>query len=133
MNWSKVAITGVVGGIALWLYSFVMHGLIMGKSYAAMEIFRQDGSPLNFLFVQLCMALAAAALFAKTRNAWGNGMKGGLVFGFFLGLVFFFAQFMNPLVFAKFPYYLSWCWGGIELIGWMVFGCVAAMLYKQSE
>ena len=34
MNWGKILLTGVVGGIVVWLYSFVMHGIIMSSTYA---------------------------------------------------------------------------------------------------
>ena len=50
-----------------------------------------------------------------------------------LGWIGFFAQFYPALTIAGFPYYLSWCWGGIELIGWLIFGWVAGALYKVQS
>ena len=132
MNWMKVFITGIVGGIVIWLYNFLMHGLIMAKSYTKYEIFREDGSMIFFLLAMVFIAIAGALLFAKTRNSWADGIKGGITFGFFVGLIIFFSQFMNVLIFKGFPYHLSWCWGGIELIGWLVFGAVAGLLIKKE-
>ncbi|MCJ7579011.1 MAG: hypothetical protein MUP98_00580 [Candidatus Aminicenantes bacterium] len=131
MNWIKVLITGIVGGVVIWLYNFVMHGLIMGDSYDKYGIFRDDASPFFFVLAFVFIALAGALLFAKTRNSWSDGLKGGITFGFFVGLIIFFSQFTNVLIFKGFPYHLSWCWGGIELIGWLVFGAVAGLLIKK--
>lgn len=33
MNWMKVVIAGVVGGVAVNLYNWLMHGFIMGSTY----------------------------------------------------------------------------------------------------
>ena len=132
MNWVKIIITGFVGGIATWAYSSLVHGFIMAKTYTKYEVFRQEmSSPLYFILVSVMVALMGTMLFAKSRSAWAEGLKGGVMFGFFLGLVAFFSQFWSPLVFEGFPYHLSWCWGGINLIGWMVFGAVAGLLYKK--
>jgi len=131
MNWKKVIFTGIVGGVVVWLYNFLMHGLIMAKVYEKYEIFRQDASQLFFFLAMVFIAISGALLFAKTRGSWADGLKGGITFGFFAGLIIFFSQFMHVLVFKGFPYHLSWCWGGIELIGWLVFGAVAGLLIKK--
>ncbi len=133
MNWNKSLLIGAVGGVVLWLYNFVMHGMIMRNAYVGNMVFRQEeGSPLSFLLVEVCIGLAGAFLFVKTRNAWADGPKGGITFGFFMGLVAFFAMFIYPLVINGFPYYLTWCWGGIVMIGWLIYGAVAGLIYKKA-
>ena len=66
----------------------------------------------------------AALLFARTRGSWAAGWKGGLSFGLFLGLVLFFQRFYDPLVIDGYPYYLSWCQGGISMIDSLLAGAV---------
>ncbi len=131
MNWSKAFISGIVGGIALWVYNFLMHGLIMANTYAKYDAFRQDANPVWFVVVTVLVGIAAALLFAKTRAIWAEGIKGGMTFGFFLGLVAFFNQFYSSLMYEGVPYHLSWCWGGIVMIGWLVYGAVASLIYKK--
>ncbi len=133
MNWTKAVIAGVVGGIVVNLYSGLMHGVIMSQTYTEYTIFAMDTNPIWFFVVSISIGVAGALLFGKTRGAWGAGVKGGVMFGFFIGLVSFFGQFYSPLVINGFPYFLSWCWGGISLIGWMIFGAVAALLYKEAK
>ncbi len=133
MNLGKALITGVIGGIVVCAYNFLMHGVIMANAYTKYAVFRQEqASPIWFFVVSIALAIAGALLFAKSRSSWAAGIKGGLVCGFFLGLISFFAQFFNPLIFQDFPYHMSWCWGGITLIGWLVFGAVAGVLYKKE-
>jgi len=131
MNWSKAVTAGAAGGVVLAVYEFIMHGVIMGNTYRSMpNVFRQDTNPMWFPVVAIVMSITAALLFARSRSAWGAGAKGGMTFGFFLGLVAFASMFYTPLVQVGFPYYLTWCWGSISLIGWVIFGAVAGSLYK---
>jgi len=133
MNWGKVLLTGLVGGIVVNIYEFIMHGMIMRGTYESYEVFaREPASPLWFVLLAVIIGIAGAMIFAKTRAAWGPGTKGGLVFGAFVGIIAFFAQFYYPLTIAGFPYYLAWCWGGIAFIGWLVFGAVASFFIKEQ-
>jgi len=133
MNMKKVLFIGLAGGVLLWFYNFLMHGIIMADTYTGNAVFKQEASnPLWFLLVEFCMATAGAMIFVKTRNAWADGPKGGATFGLFVGLLTFFAQFIEPLVISGFPYYLAWCWGGISLIGWVIYGGLAGTMYKQG-
>lgn len=134
MNWGRVTIAGVAAGIVIWLADYVMHVMIMGATYAKYpEVFTQEeASPFWFLLVSVCIALAAAILFAKTRKCWSAGVAGGVAFGFWLGLTAFFGPFYFPLVLLGFPYYLAWCWGGIHLIEGLIGGAVLGALYKAG-
>lgn len=133
MSWSKALIAGAAGGFVSAILNALMHAGIMSGTYMKYEgLFRQDSSPLWFTAVAIVIGIAGGVLFAKTRSSWAAGAKGGLNFGFFIGLVSFAAQFYTPLIYQGFPYYLSWCWGGIALISWLGFGAVAGALYKGS-
>ena len=132
MNWSKAVIAGLVGGVALWFSNFILHGLVMGGTYQKYEVFRMDSGPMYFLAISVLMAVFAALLFAKTRGSWAAGLTGGATFGFFLGLFTFFAHFYNPLTIDGFPYYLSWCWGGIGLIALTIMGAAIGLVYKEA-
>jgi hypothetical protein len=134
MNWSKALIGGVVAGIALSITEFILHGQVMASTYTKYsEVFEQEqANPLYFVLVAVCVAIAAALLFAKTRSCWAHGAKGGATFGFFLGLVAYFTFFYNPLVYAGYPYYLAWCQGGITMIAMVVTGSVLGLMIKKS-
>ncbi|MEZ5332062.1 MAG: hypothetical protein R2991_08395 [Thermoanaerobaculia bacterium] len=134
MRWGKVFLGGIVGGIVMWLVDFVQHGVIMADTYMSYpEVFNQaenPNAPWWFLLVEVCIAIAAAMLFVKTRGSWAAGVSGGLTFGFFLGLVGFFPNFFHPLTIDGFPYYLAWCWGGMTMIASLVLGAVLGLIVK---
>jgi hypothetical protein len=135
MNWGKVFLGGIVGGIAIWLVDFLLHGIVMADTYMRFpEVFAQEADPMNmwwFLLVEVCIATAATMLFVKTRGSWGAGVKGGLTFGFFLGLVYFFTNFFPPLTIEGFPYFLAWCWGGMTMIVSLVLGAVLSFIVRS--
>lgn len=131
MNTQKAVLAGVAGGVGVAIWEFIAHGLIFGSTYANMTIFRQDTNMVWYPIVAIVMGIMAGLLFGKSRGSWGAGAKGGLTFGFFLGLVSFAAQFYNSLTFAGFPYYMDWCWGGINLISMLIFGAIAGAIYKE--
>lgn len=133
MNTNKAITAGAVGGVGLAVYEFVMHGLIMGNTYAGNpNTFRQDANMIWFPIIAIILGVTAGMLFGKTRSMWAEGAKGGMTYGFWLGLVVAFGAFYSPLTINGFPYYLAWCWFGITLLGWVVYGAVAGMMYKTA-
>src|SRR3989304_1778353 len=109
MNWTRVLIAGVVAGIATNVADFVMHGMIMANTYMKYpQVFTQtQTNPAWFTLVALCLSLAAAILFAKTRSSWAAGWMGGATYGFFLGLVGFWTSFYHPPTIDGLPYSLA--------------------------
>lgn len=134
MNWGKAIVAGVVGGIVVSVANFIMHGMILGATYMRYPVFTQEeANPLWFFLVAICISVAAALLFARSRPCWPQGIMGGVQYGFWVGLVYFFSTFYNPLGLEGFPYYLSWCWGGINLIGFLLLGVILGAMYKSDQ
>ena len=133
MNWTKILLSTIVGGELANIADFVMHGVILGNTYTKYpEVYTQtQANPLWFVLISILMAFFAAILFAKTRKCWSGGWKGGATFGFYLGLVFFFAQFYPALVIEGFPYHLSWCHGGTALIASTIMGLGIGLVQKD--
>jgi hypothetical protein len=133
MNWTRVILGGLAAGIVTNLADFVTHGMIMANTYKKYDqVFSQtQANPAKFFAISMAVGVFVAILFAKTRASWPEGVKGGLAFGFWFGLAMFFMNFYNPLVIAGFPYFLSWCWGGIGLIDGLVAGAVLGAIIKR--
>lgn len=72
-----------------------------------------------------------AIIFGKTRQCWPAGLKGGAIFGFWIGLIAFFSFFYDPLVLEGYPYYLAWCQGGIAVISAVIGGAVVGAIVKS--
>ena len=134
MNWQKALIAGLVGGIALSIVEFVMHGLIMSSTYAKYPAVysEEQANPMYFTLVAICISIFVAILFGKTRQSWADGFKGGATYGFFFGMTTFWVRFYDALIYDGFPYYLSWCQGAINLIAMVILGGVLGMMYKRG-
>ncbi len=134
MNWTRTLLAGVVGGVALNITDYVNHGLILGSAYTKYpEVFSQEQAKIAWFFgIAILVGIFTAALFGKTRDAWADGLKGGLTFGFWLGMVLFWVPFYSVLVIDGFPYHLAWCHGGSNLIGFLVLGAVLGVMVKKS-
>jgi hypothetical protein len=134
VNWTRILLAGVVAGIVTNVADFVMHGMVMANTYMKYpQVFTQtQANPLWFLLVALCLGISAAILFGKTRTSWAAGWAGGATFGFFLGLVGFWPGFYHALTIDGFPYYLSWCWGGITMIDAVLAGSVLGSIIKRT-
>ena len=132
MNWTRIALAGVAAGIVTWISDFVLHGIVMAPTYRRLsQVYSQtQANPAWFLLIAFTICFMAALLFARTRGSWAPGWMGGLRFGLFLGLVLFFQGFYNPLVIDGFPYYLSWCQGGISMIDSLLAGAVIGSIVK---
>lgn len=133
MNWTRIALAGAAAGLVTWISDFVQHGMVMAATYKRLStVFTQtEANPAWFLLVAFCICLMAALLFARTRSSWAPGWKGGLSFGFFLGLVIFFQRFYDPMVVDGYPYYLAWCQGGISMIDSLLAGAVIGSIVKS--
>jgi hypothetical protein len=133
MKWSKIAVGGLVAGIVVSLVNYLLHGVIMAGAYTKYSsVFsQQQANPVWFFVVAIAIAFFFTILFAKTRECWAQGAKGGMVYGFWLGMVAFFGNFYYPLVIDGFPYHLAWCHGGIDLIVAVVGGAVVGLIIKR--
>jgi len=130
MNWSKAVIAGAVGGVVMAVYEALVHGMIMSNTYANLAFFRQDASPIWYTVIAILVGIVGGIIFAKTRASWGAGPKGGMSFGLWLGILFFVLGFSYPLMIQGFPYYLTWCWGGISIIECILYGAVLGAMNK---
>jgi glycopeptide antibiotics resistance protein len=106
----------------------------MADTYVRLDsVFTQtQANPAWFFLISLVVALVATILFQKTRQMWADGPRGGATFALWLGLIVGFNQFFLPLVVEGFPYYLAWCWLGIDVIAFCVLGAVIGQFIRRE-
>jgi len=94
MNWTRVVLGGLAAGIVVNIADFVMHGMLLAKTYRRYsEVFAQTPAhPLRYAVVAIAIGLLTALLFARSRGSWAADWKGGATFGFYLGLAGFFSS-----------------------------------------
>lgn len=129
---TKTWLGAIVGGLAAWLVSFLLHAFVLGATYTRYdEVFSQEqANPLWFLLTAILVALPAAYVFNRTRDKWSSGLSGGLCFGALVGAAIGFTNFYWPLVILGFPYYLAWCWFSVDVIIYSLMGAVFTFFIK---
>jgi hypothetical protein len=134
MSRPKTLLAGALSGIAMMAVNFVTHGVLLADTYRRYpEVFDQEGGgPLWFTLICVLIGVALAILFAKTRRSWAAGIAGGLVFGALVGVVQFFTNFFDALVYEGFPYYLAWCHGTIDVIAFTASGAVLGSMIRSE-
>lgn len=135
MNWTRIVVGSLLSGVLTWLLGFVLHGIVLGPTYQEYsDVFSQEqASPLWFLLVAVVLQFVAAVVFAKTRGSWGAGWLGGLAFGAGVGALIGCQGFYWPLVIAGFPYYLAWCWLGVDVITYAGGGLVLGLTIPRRD
>lgn len=134
MNWGKILLGGIVAGIAMNIVDFVSHGVLLANTYTELDdVFTQtQANPVWFVLIAVCLSIALAIMFSRTRECWAAGAQGGATFGAYMGVFAFFPSFYDTLVVDGFPYYLAWCHGSIAFIGAVVAGAVLGLIIKRA-
>jgi hypothetical protein len=134
VNPKKFVLAILVVGIVANVYDFLVHGLLLGPTYASMPgLFRPDSSAVWFVIGDFIAALVVVWFYARVRRSFGGGLAGGAEFGLYIGVLLGFpAQLFMNLMFVGFPYGLGWIWV-FAAIGWgIVVGASAGAVYGRE-
>lgn len=134
MNAGKIITTAVVVGIALNVFDYVVHGLILqGMVYDGLEIMRQDASIVALIAADFVTALVFVWVYDKVRGSFDSGMGGGMTFGFYAGILMAFPGFIfNHLLLVGFTYSLAWVSTITLVVAMMLAGAVAGLMYANE-
>ena len=138
MKDSRFWIAVVVAGVVMNIVDTIVQGFLFAgpiyQRYA--EVFRQDASLMPYYIVGDFIAVAVVAwLYLKVRGSFEPGMKGGALFGLYVGVVMSFpAYHFMQLMIDGMPYWVAWvmtvygiCWGVV--LG----GTLGRMLQPKTE
>ncbi len=137
MNYGRIVLGGIVGGIAFTIVSIVVNMTALGARYQLLQaknVFRAEPR-LPFLPIYILLLLAASiglvALYAAARTRLGPGPKTALTVGLLVGLIA-----AVPHAFAQYCWsyaggFVS-LWQGIEMIaGAAVATLVGGWIYRE--
>ncbi len=88
MNWKKLSLATVVGGISMWLLAGAWHTLIMARFYADAVEADHEGTGV-ILIAYFVLAALMAYLYPRLRND-GRPAVEGLKFGVIIGVLWVF-------------------------------------------
>ncbi len=130
--WLAVAVGGVVMNVLDFILQEVLFAGPVYQRYAG--VFRQEPSLMPFYILgDFVAVLVIAWFYLRVRGSFASGIKGGALFGFYVGIVMSFPMFhFLHLLIEGFPYWVAWvmtvygvCWG-------VILGAVLGKLMEQK-
>jgi hypothetical protein len=106
--WIAVAVTGVAMNVVDTIFQGYLFAAPIYERYAG--VFRQDASLMPFYIVgDFVAVLVVAWLYLKVRGSFDAGLRGGAIFGFYVGMVMSFPMYhFAQLMIEGFPYWVAW-------------------------
>lgn len=124
----KIILPGLLIGLVNFLSSMVVSQIFkiifpsIGAEYQNPALFRASSDPLMMLFFlhSFLVGILLAWFWGKTKNIFGEDMKGGITFGF--------AYWIIATIPGMFATYSSMPYSLAIVTSWLVAGLVAALL-----
>ncbi|MCC7305372.1 MAG: hypothetical protein IT558_03825 [Alphaproteobacteria bacterium] len=125
----------IIGFIYIFLFEFVLHGILLKNQYEATAGLWRSPQEMNFPLLMGFQFLSSAILFCIYKHGYEKSPQGGLQFGvklgIFSGLVMSSSYVMTPI-----PALLAMEWFGGELLKviglGIVWGVLAAKFCKNG-
>jgi hypothetical protein len=135
MNAGRYVLGSVVVALYFYLYEWLLHGIIMSKSYSEqMSLFRPDAESGIFLFWMLLglVILAFGFCFIFLKGYENKGIGEGFRYGLYVGLAFAVTNVLIEYSVFPFPggWVISWIIG--YLIMMILAGIIFAAIYKPN-
>ncbi len=135
MNVKKLLLATIVVGVVANIWDFIVHGQILTSAYySTMPNLFNANPPMGwFIFGDFVFALVFVWVYDKVYGSFGGGPKGGMTYGFYVGVLLGFPyQLYNAGVYVGFPYALAWIWVIVTIIAGVIFGAVTGAMYKKE-
>jgi hypothetical protein len=138
INWGRVVLGGLLAGVVLNVFDWVVYGVLLRADFAAtMQALGKPPSAMDglvplFVVVDFVYGIGLVWLYAAIRPRYGAGLKTAVIAGV---AVWFFITLLRSIseapmgLFPQRVYTLSTCVGLIE---YALAGALGAYLYKEA-
>jgi len=136
INWARVILGGLVAGLIINIFEFILHGVIIAQDMAAATsaLGRQVGGSQLCMFVAwgFLVGIFAVWLYAALRPRYGPGPKTALCAGAAVwGLGYLLAS-VTPIALNLFPVRIMIIGLAVGLVEVLVATLVGAQLYREQ-
>ena len=130
----KNLIAILVAGIVVTALDYCVQGNLLATAYySKMESYKQDTAISSFIIGDFVAVAVFAWVFCKVTSVFGEGLKGGVCAGFYLGVLVNFPTWHFVFLTTKgYPYLLSWINTGYGIVWYMVVGAIIGAMMKKS-
>jgi len=132
---SRLLLTTAAVGVAVNVYDFLVHGLLLQRPlYSHLPLMRTDMSPPLLIVTDFVAALVFVWVYQRVRPSFGAGPAGGAVFGLYAGVLVNFPTWIaSYLLLQGFTYGLAWAWTLAGVVWGILAGAVAGALAGRTE
>lgn len=134
MNVKRFALAGVVVFVAFQIMDFIVHGVILMKSYEALaSVWRPDMMKLMWIMYATGAAFSLLFVYIFTKGYEGRGLLEGVRYGLVIGLFMNAVGMFNQYVIYPLPFALVLQWFLYGMIEFVIAGVVVAAIYRPKQ
>ena len=135
MKSSKFWIAVLASGVVMNVVDFVVQGMMMVNMYYSKhtEVFSVTANPIWYIIGDFVAVFVLAWVYDKVSGSFSPGMKGGAMYGLYVGILVNFPTWIFAHLMIKgYSYKFAW-FSTIYGIVWTVLAAaIIASLYKKS-
>ena len=136
INWNRVILGGLVAGVIINIFEFVLHGFVLAKDMdAAVRALGREvggGALLMFLAWGFLVGIFAVWLYAAIRPRYGAGPKTALCAGAAVWGLGYLLAAVTPIALHLFPRRLMAIGLAVGLVEVLVGTVAGAWLYREA-
>jgi hypothetical protein len=137
MNWKRLSLAAVLVFVALIVTELIIHLVILKGCYEPLQesgIFGSQERMSSYMWVKILIGAVFAYMFVFifARGYEGRGLMEGVRYGIYITLFFNFVMAYLQFVLYGIPYSLVWYWIISGLVQNIIFGLIAAAVYKKE-
>jgi len=131
MQLNKAVPAIVVVLIWLLIWDNFLGGMVIGSAMAQIPGMTATPSKLWESVGDLFAAIVLVIVYDRVRGAFGAGITGGAVYGFYAGLLTHFPTWLFMSVYAGWPYRAAWHMTLVLIVLTMVAGALIGLVYEK--
>lgn len=133
MNVKHFAISVIVGFIFVFLYDWLVHGVLLMETYnQTAQLWRPQAEMQQYMPVMLGVQIAIVVVLAWifTRHYEGKGVGEGIRFGSYMGVLLGIAM-AGFYAYMPIPAFLAGAWFAASLVEMIGLGVIFALCYRR--
>lgn len=134
MNTKRFIIASIVIFIVYEILDLIEHGLILGSTYMSITgTWRTDMNPVMWIMYITALAFSFLFVYIFTKGYEGRGIAEGIRYGLLIGLLMVGTGIFNQYVVYPIPLTLILQWFIYGMIRFIIYGIIAAAIYKPVK
>jgi hypothetical protein len=137
MDFKKVVFAAIAVFVALVITELIIHSGILSGVYSTLAeqgAMRPSDQISSYMWVLIVTGLVFSFFFAFifAKGYEGRGVAEGIRYGIYIGFFWIFVNAFNSFAIYPITYAITWYWIILGFIQTIIFGILAALIYKPK-